>query len=67
MVGFRIDVYPVGATERAGTRAVLQAHALPELHEWIMQAVAADETWRLSPHQRYWRLIDGYLTHRDEA
>ena len=28
---------------------------------------AADETWRLAPHQHYWRLTDGHFTHRDEA
>lgn len=66
-VGFRIDVHPVDATERAATRAVLRAQALPQLHEWITQATAADETWRLTPHQHYWRLANGRLTHRDEA
>ncbi|MFE2431685.1 hypothetical protein ACFXJ5_33765 [Streptomyces sp. NPDC059373] len=67
MVGFRIDVHPVDATARAATRAVLQGHALPQLHEWITQAIAADETWRLTPHQRHWRFTDGRLTHHDEA
>ncbi|MGW1880492.1 hypothetical protein [Streptomyces sp. NPDC001975] len=66
MVGFRIDVHPVDATERAATRAVLRAHALPQLHEWITQAIAADETWQLTPHRHYWRLTNGHLTHRDE-
>ena len=67
MVGFRLDVHPVDAAERAATRAVLRAHALPQLHEWIARAIDADETWRLTPHQHYWRLTDGHLTHRDEA
>lgn len=67
MVGFRIDVHSVDATERAATRAVLRAHGLPQLHAWITQAIAADETWRLTAHQHYWRLADGHLTHRDEA
>ncbi|MGW6741394.1 hypothetical protein ACWGDX_11770 [Streptomyces sp. NPDC055025] len=65
-VGFRIDVHPVDATERAAARAVLRAYALPQLHEWITQAIAADETWQLTPHQHYWRLTNGHLTHRDE-
>ncbi|MFE7113515.1 hypothetical protein ACFU98_45715 [Streptomyces sp. NPDC057575] len=67
MVGVYIDVHPVDATERAATRAVLRAHALPQLHEWITQAIAADETWQLTDHQHYWRLTDGHLTDRDEA
>ncbi|NEA49752.1 hypothetical protein [Streptomyces sp. SID10815] len=67
MVGFRVDVHPVDATERAATRAVLRAHALPQLHEWIRRAMAADETWQSTAHQRHWRLTDGHLTHRDEA
>ncbi len=66
-VGFRMDVHPVDATERAATRAVLRTNALPQLHEWITQALAADKTWQLTPHQQYWRLTDGRLTHRDEA
>ncbi|MFE2531415.1 hypothetical protein [Streptomyces sp. NPDC059371] len=66
-VGFRIDIHPVDATERAATRAVLKASALPQLHTWITQAIAADETWQLTPHQHYWRLADGRLTHRDEG
>lgn len=66
MVGFRVDVHPVDATGRAATRGVLRAHALPQLHEWITRAIAADETWRLTPHHHYWRLVDGHLTHRDE-
>ena len=48
-LGFRIDVLPVNATDRAATRAVLRAHALPQLHEWITQAIDADETWRSMP------------------
>lgn len=67
MVGFRIDVHPVQAAARAATRAVLRAHALPQLHEWITQAIAANETWRLTSHQLYWRLTNGQLTHHDEA
>ncbi|MEV5178032.1 hypothetical protein AB0L10_45195 [Streptomyces flaveolus] len=66
-VGFRIDVHPVDATERVATRAVLRARALPQLRERITRAIAADETWRLTAHQHYWRLADGRLTHRDEA
>ncbi|MFY4719208.1 hypothetical protein [Streptomyces sp. LaBMicrA B280] len=65
-VGFRVDVHPVDATGRAAVRAVLRAHALPQLHAWITRAIAADETWRLTDHQHYWRLADGHLTHRDE-
>ncbi|SER00066.1 hypothetical protein SAMN04487983_101076 [Streptomyces sp. yr375] len=67
MVGVRIDVHPVAATERAATRAVLRAQALPQLLDWITQATTADETWRLTPHQHHWRLTDGHLTHHDEA
>ncbi|WP_234342355.1 hypothetical protein [Streptomyces sp. NRRL B-3648] len=66
-VGFRIDVHPVDANERAAIRAVLRTDALPQLHEWITQALAADGTWHMTAHQRYWRLTDGRLTHRDEA
>ncbi|MEV0735153.1 hypothetical protein AB0I51_04125 [Streptomyces sp. NPDC050549] len=66
-VGFRIDFHPVHAAERAATRAVLRAHALPQLRAWIAQSTDADETWHLTPHQRYWRLTDGRLTHHDEA
>jgi hypothetical protein len=66
MVGVSLDVHPVDATERAAIRAVLRAQALPQLREWITRAIAADETWRLTPHQHYWRLTDGCLTHRDE-
>ncbi|MFE2302941.1 hypothetical protein ACFXAW_32655 [Streptomyces sp. NPDC059445] len=65
-VGFRIDVHPVDATERAATRALLKARALPQLHAWIARAGAADETWRLTPHQHHWRLADGRLTRHDE-
>ncbi|MFJ8871010.1 hypothetical protein ACIRD6_35325 [Streptomyces sp. NPDC102473] len=64
-VGFQVDVHPVDATERAATRAVLRAQALPQLHEWITRAVAADETWRLTDHQHYWRVADGRLTRGD--
>ncbi|GGV11211.1 hypothetical protein [Streptomyces griseoflavus] len=67
MVGFRIDVHPVDATVRAATRAVLRESALPQLHAWVTRAIAADETWQLTDHQRYWRLTDGRLTHHDEA
>ncbi|MFE2420065.1 hypothetical protein [Streptomyces hokutonensis] len=67
MVGLRIDVHPVDAAERAVTRALLRAQALPQLHEWVTRAVDADETWQLTPHQHYWRLTDGHLTHRDET
>ena len=67
MVGVHIDVHPVDAAERAAFRGVLRAQALPQLREWITQAIAADETWRLTPHQHYWRITDGHLTHRDEA
>ncbi|WP_286260462.1 hypothetical protein [Streptomyces graminofaciens] len=52
--------------ERAATRDVLRAQALPQLREWITRAISADETWRLAPHQRYRELADGHLTHRDE-
>ncbi|MFJ7146981.1 hypothetical protein ACIQVT_02085 [Streptomyces sp. NPDC100445] len=67
MVGVRIDVLPVDAVERAAVRAVLRARALPQLHEWVARAIAADETWRLTPHQHCWRLSEEHLTHRDEA
>ncbi|MGW3105062.1 hypothetical protein [Streptomyces sp. NPDC001100] len=66
-VGFRIDVHPVDAPDRAATRAVLRAQALPLLRAWIAQSTDADETWRLTPHQRHWRLTDGRLTQHDEA
>ncbi|MFI5794106.1 hypothetical protein [Streptomyces sp. NPDC051677] len=64
-VGVRIDVHPVAAAERAATRAVLRSQALPQLLRWIEGAITADETWRLTPHQHYWHLTDGRLTHRD--
>ncbi|MFA7766593.1 hypothetical protein [Streptomyces sp. NRRL S-448] len=67
MVGFRIDVHPVDSTERAATRALLQARARPQLHEWVTQAIAADATWRQAPHRHHGRLTAGQLTHRDEA
>ncbi|MFF4895179.1 hypothetical protein [Streptomyces sp. NPDC001068] len=67
MIGFRVDVHPVDAARRAATRAVLLARALPQLHTWITRAIAADETWKLTPHQHRWRLADGHLTHHDEA
>ncbi len=66
-VGITIGVHPVDATERAAVRAVLRAQALPQLHEWVTRAVAADETWQLTDHRHYWRLTGGRLTHRDEA
>ncbi|MCX4741258.1 hypothetical protein [Streptomyces antibioticus] len=65
-VGFYIDVHPVAATRRAAVRALLRTQALPQLHEWVARACAADETWRLAPHRHYWRLTDGLLTHHDE-
>lgn len=66
MAGVRVDVHPVDVTGRPGIRAVLRAHALPQLHEWITQAIAADETWQLTPHQHYRRPTDGCLTRREE-
>jgi hypothetical protein len=65
-VGIFIDIHPVDATARAAARAVLRTRALPQLHEWVTRAIAADETWRLTPHRHYWRLTDGHLTHGDE-
>ncbi|MFE9255011.1 hypothetical protein [Streptomyces sp. NPDC006879] len=67
MVGFFIDVHPVGATERATARAVLRSEALPQLRAWVAAAVTADETWRLTPHQRYWRISAGGLTRHDDG
>lgn len=67
MVGFHIDVHPVDVTRRAAVRTVLRAQALPQLLAWITRAEAADETWRLTDHQHYWRLADGRLTHGDET
>ncbi|MEU1090677.1 hypothetical protein ACFYPN_28305 [Streptomyces sp. NPDC005576] len=66
MVGFRVDVHPVDTSGRAATRTLLRAQALPQLHAWITRAIAADETWQLTPHRHLWRLTDGRLTHRDE-
>ncbi|MGW3113889.1 hypothetical protein [Streptomyces sp. NPDC001091] len=65
-VGFRVDIHPVAAGERAAVRAVLRAQALPRLHEWIAEGSAAAETWRLTPHERLWHLTDGRLTHEDD-
>ncbi|BDH03665.1 hypothetical protein [Streptomyces seoulensis] len=65
-VGFRVDVHPVAAGERAAVRDVLRAQALPRLHEWIAEESAATETWRLTPHERLWHLTDGRLTHEDD-
>ncbi|MEU4151252.1 hypothetical protein [Streptomyces sp. NPDC026659] len=66
-VGFSVDVHTVPATERAATRLVLRDQALPQLHAWITQGLTATETWRLTRHQRYWHLVDGWLTHVDET
>ncbi|ELP70677.1 hypothetical protein ACKI1I_38570 [Streptomyces turgidiscabies] len=65
-VGFSVDVHPVDAAERAATRAVLKETALPQLHAWITQGLAAPETWRQTSHLRYWHLTDGHLGHADE-
>jgi hypothetical protein len=65
-VGFHIDVIPIASGERAAARAVLQARALPQLHEWITHALAADETWLQERHRRYWKVVEGHLTHYDE-
>jgi len=61
-VGIHIDVHPVDATERAAIRTVLREQGLPQLHTWVTRALAADETWQLTDHQRYWHLTDGRLT-----
>ncbi|MET7622724.1 hypothetical protein [Streptomyces sp. NPDC005408] len=66
-VGFRIDVIPVATADRADARAALRTHALPQLDEWINGALTADETWRSGSHRRYWRCVDGRVTHHDEA
>ncbi|MFE9404263.1 hypothetical protein ACFYNY_21200 [Streptomyces sp. NPDC006530] len=63
----QIKAGPFRVGDRAATRAVLRAHALPQLQEVVAQATAADETWRFADHQHCWRLTDGYLTRRDEA
>ncbi|WP_327344501.1 hypothetical protein [Streptomyces europaeiscabiei] len=48
-------------------QTALRTYALPQLAEWIDQALAAPETWRSSDHRRYWTLTDGrLLTHHDE-
>ncbi len=65
-VGIRIDVHPVDAASRAASRDVLRAHGLPQLHAWVVQSLAADETWQLTAHRRHWRLSGGRLTYRDE-
>ncbi|WP_405817067.1 hypothetical protein OG241_20995 [Streptomyces sp. NBC_01390] len=65
-VGFSVDVHPVDAAERAAIRTVLKETALPQLHAWITQGLAAPETWRQTSHLHYWRLADGNLTHTDE-
>ncbi len=65
-VGVSIDVHPVDAAERAATRAVLKATALPQLHEWITEAVTATETWQQTSHLRRWHLTDGLLVHIDD-
>ncbi|GAA3001206.1 hypothetical protein JCM13580A_17040 [Streptomyces drozdowiczii] len=62
LVGFHIDVHPVAATERSATRAVLRAQVLPQLREWVMRAITADETWQLTDHAYYWRMSDGRCT-----
>lgn len=65
--GFRIDVLSVPAADRADMQTALRTYALPQLAEWIDQALAAPETWRSSDHRRYWTLTDGrLLTHHDE-
>jgi hypothetical protein len=64
--GLRIAVLSVPAADRAGTRTALRTYALPELGEWLDQALAAPDTWRFSDHHRYWKLTDGRLTHHDE-
>ncbi|MBJ7905089.1 hypothetical protein IF655_17505 [Streptomyces sp. DSM 110735] len=66
-VGFSLYVHPVPTPQRATTRPLLRTQALPQLHTWITQSLTATETWRLTPHQRYWHLTDGRLTHVDET
>ncbi|MGY1500528.1 hypothetical protein ACW4TU_28775 [Streptomyces sp. QTS52] len=65
-VGFSVDVHPVDAADRAAIRALLKETALPQLHAWITQGLAAPETWRQTSHVHYWHLTDGHLTHADE-
>ncbi|MEW2130222.1 hypothetical protein [Streptomyces sp. NPDC005435] len=66
-VGFYVDVHTVPAARRAATRTLLRDQALPQLHAWLTQGLTATETWRLTPHQRYWHLTDDRLTHVEES
>ncbi|MFD4974803.1 hypothetical protein [Streptomyces sp. NPDC058424] len=37
-----------------------------DINECLSPYMTRDETWQLTPHQRY-AVSDGHLTHRDEA
>ena len=66
MQGLQISVFPLGTADRAAARAILRREAMPQLDEWISQALQAPETWLLTRHGRHWQLINGHLTHHDE-
>jgi hypothetical protein len=66
MQGLQIMVLPLGAADRAAARTILRREALPQLDEWITQALQAPETWLLTRRGRHWQLINGHLAHHDE-
>jgi hypothetical protein len=66
MQGLQIRVYPVAAADRAAARTTLRQEALPQLDEWITQALQAPETWLMTRHGQDWQLINGKLAHHDE-
>jgi hypothetical protein len=66
MQGIQIRVSPLETTDRAAARTILRQEAMPQLDEWITEALQARETWLLTRHGRYWQLINGHLTHHDE-
>ncbi len=65
-VGFHIDLWPVGSSDRGSARTLLRVHALPQLHEWITRARRADDTWRRTTHRHSWHLADGHLSRSDD-
>jgi len=66
MQGVQIRVFPLATADRAAARTILRREALPQLDEWVTQALQAPETWHLARHARHWQLINGRLAHHDE-
>ena len=64
-VGFRLDVLPVPAAERAAARALLREQGLAEAAQWVADTLTGDETRRWRSHSRYWQVVDGRLVQQD--